>query len=171
MTDRSTWIEEIDNLQQMVDEGVSLDAIGASYNVSRQRIYQIMTKYGIETPNRKRKNFLRSMPPKYYWLDKMLGIKGITKHDKNRLVQEMDLPDYCPALGIKLNYDGPERSLNGWKSRSDFSPSIDRIDSSKGYTPDNIQVLSWRANRIKNDATPKELEQIARYMREVEQRS
>jgi hypothetical protein len=39
--------------------------------------------------------------------------------------------------------------------------SIDRIDPSKGYTPDNVWLISQRANRIKNDATPEELKLIA----------
>ena len=51
--------------------------------------------------------------------------------------------------------------------RHRISPSIDRIDSTKGYTKDNIQIISWRANRIKNDSTPEELMQIATYMRNL----
>jgi hypothetical protein len=30
-------------------------------------------------------------------------------------------------------------------------PSIDRIDAYKGYTKENIQILSWKENRIKGD--------------------
>jgi hypothetical protein len=40
---------------------------------------------------------------------------------------------------------------------NDFSPSIDRIDSTKGYIKDNIQVLSFLGNRMKNSATPDQL--------------
>jgi hypothetical protein len=29
--------------------------------------------------------------------------------------------------------------------------SLDRIDNSRGYTIDNIQLTTWRTNRIKND--------------------
>lgn len=64
------------------------------------------------------------------------------------------VPNYCPILGIKL-----ERG-NGDK---DNSPSLDRIDNSKGYTKDNIIIVSMRANRIKNDATLEELEKIAEF--------
>ena len=38
------------------------------------------------------------------------------------------------------------------------SPSVDRIDPKKGYTPDNIRVISWRANSLKSDASLKELQ-------------
>jgi hypothetical protein len=41
------------------------------------------------------------------------------------------------------------------------SPSLDRIDSSRGYTPDNIWIISYRMNTIKNDATPEELKLVS----------
>jgi hypothetical protein len=41
---------------------------------------------------------------------------------------------------------------------------LDRIDNSKGYTPSNIQVISWRANRIKADASADELRRVLAYM-------
>lgn len=37
------------------------------------------------------------------------------------------------------------------KERSPLSPSIDRIDSSKGYTPDNIRVVCYALNIGMND--------------------
>lgn len=161
---QSTWEAEIPAIVDMMEQGVCLDAIGASYDVSRQRIYQVLTKYGIETPSRKRKNFLRGKEPKYYWLDRMLRTKGVENAERRRLLNELDLPDRCPALGIEINYNGVAGARQGWSSRTDNSPSIDRIDSSKGYEPDNIQIISWRANRIKNDSSPEELRLLADYM-------
>lgn len=163
---QSTWEEEIPAIIEMMEQGICLDAIGASYGVSKQRIYQILTKYGVETPARKRKNFLRGKAPKYYWLDKMLRSKGIENGQRRRLLNVLDVPDHCPALGIEINYNGVAGAKPGWTGggKTDSSPSIDRIDSSKGYEPDNIQIISWRANRIKNDSTPEELRLLADYM-------
>lgn len=155
------WAEELDNVKTMLKEGKSLEAIGELYGVKKQRVYQILTKFGIETPTKKRKNFLRGKEPKYYWLSRMLCIKGVSKEDRLKLLNELEIPEVCPALGIKLNYNGVENQ--GWTRRDD-SPSIDRIDSNKGYEVDNIQIMSWRANRIKNDSTPEELMLIAKYM-------
>jgi hypothetical protein len=45
------------------------------------------------------------------------------------------------------------------------SPSLDRLDPRKGYTKDNVWLISYRMNRIKNDATPDELELIAERLR------
>lgn len=64
------------------------------------------------------------------------------------------IPMHCPILGMKLSFDTVER---------DNSPSIDRIDNSKGYTPDNIQIISWRANYLKSSATLDELKLLAQF--------
>tara|TARA_X000001388_G_scaffold75456_1_gene70322 strand:+ start:85 stop:597 length:513 start_codon:yes stop_codon:yes gene_type:complete len=34
-----------------------------------------------------------------------------------------------------------------------FNPTIDRIDNNKGYTPNNIMIISYRVNSIKRDTT------------------
>lgn len=47
------------------------------------------------------------------------------------------------------------------------SPSVDRIDSAKGYTPDNIAFICFRCNVLKRDGTVEEFEKIIAYMRRV----
>lgn len=64
-------------------------------------------------------------------------------------VSDIVIPETCPILGIKLFF------MEG--NRSDNTPSLDKIEPSKGYVKGNIQVISWRANRIKNDSTLEEL--------------
>ncbi|WP_210240170.1 hypothetical protein, partial [Mesorhizobium sp. M2E.F.Ca.ET.154.01.1.1] len=63
------------------------------------------------------------------------------------------IPTHCPVFGFELK-DGGDRNN---------SPSLDRIKPELGYVPGNIQVISTRANRIKNDATPDELRLLADY--------
>lgn len=69
---------------------------------------------------------------------------------------DIHIPDACPVLGIPLSTSTSGRQPN--------SPSLGRIDNSKGYTPSNIQVVSWRANRIKADALPDEMRRVLAYM-------
>jgi hypothetical protein len=65
------------------------------------------------------------------------------------------LPEVCPVLGIPIHYG------TGHTGAADNAMSIDRIDPSKGYVRGNIQLMSMRANRIKNNATPDELRRVA----------
>lgn len=71
--------------------------------------------------------------------------------------EDIVLPKICPCLGIKINYFNEEGK--------DDSPSIDRIDSSKGYTKDNISVISNRANTLKNNGSIEEFESIIKYLK------
>ena len=66
------------------------------------------------------------------------------------------IPENCPVLGIPLYRNAPKYSDN--------TPALDRVDNSKGYIKDNIFVISFRANRIKNNATIEELKKIVEYM-------
>jgi hypothetical protein len=67
--------------------------------------------------------------------------------------------DRCPALGISLDY-----GAKGQKGARANSPTIDRLDNDRGYTPDNIAVISYRANSIKQAATAAEIRRVADWL-------
>lgn len=68
----------------------------------------------------------------------------------------LPLPERCPVVGIPLDYRF--RECSGKRGRMNpHSPTVDRLDSTKGYVPGNVMVMSDRANRLKNDATLHEL--------------
>jgi hypothetical protein len=46
-------------------------------------------------------------------------------------------------------------------------PSIDRIDSSKGYTPDNCRVVLWIINQAKNDISEDDFQAALRQVAEA----
>jgi hypothetical protein len=69
--------------------------------------------------------------------------------------KDVIIPDVCPVLGIKLFRE----SKDTWKN----APSIDRIDNTKGYTKDNIMIISRRANILKKDASLDELIKIGKF--------
>lgn len=63
--------------------------------------------------------------------------------------------DTCPISGVDLLW------TCGNKKPQNNSPSLDRIDPTQGYTLENTWLISYRMNRIKNDATPLELLMIS----------
>lgn len=65
------------------------------------------------------------------------------------------IPELCPIMGYPL-----QRHVGTSGGRPN-SPSLDRIDNTKGYTPDNIQVISHLANQMKSSATPKQMKKFA----------
>lgn len=74
-------------------------------------------------------------------------------------LNDLSFPITCPILGIplKFNRGAPQ----------DDSYSIDRKDSSKGYHVDNIEVISFKANKLKSNATAEELKRISDHCNKV----
>ncbi len=69
-------------------------------------------------------------------------------------LDDIIIPKKCPVLEMVLEY-GHENKGN--------SPSLDRLDSKEGYTKDNVNIISFRANAIKSDATFEEFEAIYKW--------
>jgi len=65
-------------------------------------------------------------------------------------VEGLFWPTHCPVFGFELTYSAG----NHFTKQS--GASLDRIDPNGGYTLDNVQVISFRANLIKNDMTDDE---------------
>ena len=65
--------------------------------------------------------------------------------------QDIKIPKICPLLNIPL--------VSG--SHSNASPSLDRIECDKGYVPDNIWVISHKANTAKSNLSLSELKLLA----------
>ena len=82
--------------------------------------------------------------------------------DFSLTIDDINIPVKCPLRDVQLDI---EASKSGG---SDDAPSIDRIDPTKGYIPDNIWIISRKANTIKSDATWQELIQIADNLRKYQ---
>lgn len=76
---------------------------------------------------------------------------------------DINWPTHCPVLGIELDYTTPRGSRD---CRAANLPSLDRWDNAKGYTLENVRVISLRANLLKGNATWQELMAIAKYARD-----
>jgi DNA-binding transcriptional MerR regulator len=171
--------EDIQSIKNWLNEGLTYSQIAENLDnkVSRQRIQQIAKKTGIHSATIRRE-----------WREEQLNKKMFAKWGANWQSREwrksdiyaamrekfrnkkkntydheftiefgdLEFPTHCPILGIKLDYFAETRQEN--------SPSFDRIDPTKGYVKDNVAIISWRANRIKNDGTAEEHYQIAEFM-------
>lgn len=106
----------------------------------------------------KQKQYYSDNPSKYLLL---VAKQRARKNNIELTMEESDIviPAQCPFLLKPL--------FRGTLADHDWSPTIDRIDSTKGYVKGNIHVISHRANRIKTDATFEELEQIVNCLREL----
>jgi hypothetical protein len=79
-------------------------------------------------------------------------VKGFPCTITRKFVQDAIEKGFCPRTGIPFDLT----PTNGLKQRNPFSPSIDKIDPSKGYTPENTQIVVWCYNTGKGEATDEE---------------
>ena len=75
----------------------------------------------------------------------------------------LPLPKLCPILGIRL------RRTKCWGDPNGYS--LDRVNNKKGYTKDNVIVMSFKANKLKSDGALKVFKAIVKLMEEYENRS
>ena len=69
--------------------------------------------------------------------------------------EDIHIPNYCPILGIPI--------LAGRYGGAMSSPSIDRLDPSKGYTKGNVIVVSNQANTMRSCGTPEQCRDVAKF--------
>ena len=86
------------------------------------------------------------------------GIQFIMDTEGNQFVDwdvitkdDIIIPTHCPILNTPLISHAPR----GTHRKS--VASLDRIDPTKGYTKDNIEVISHLANTMKSDASKEDL--------------
>ena len=77
-------------------------------------------------------------------------------------VNDIDIPAFCPVLGIPL-----VRHPNKGRGYHPDSPSLDRINANRGYIKGNVRVISARANLLKNNASVDELEKVLADLRKL----
>lgn len=73
------------------------------------------------------------------------------------LIAEQIGKGVCAVTGLPLRL---EPGISPW------SPSIDRIDSNKGYTHDNVRVVAWLYNTAKGEFTDEDVLTMSRALAE-----
>lgn len=87
---------------------------------------------------------------------KLCGIPFTLTRDD---ISDLTIPITCPVLGIPLRQERGRQTDN--------SISIDRIDSTKGYTPDNVVIVSWKVNRLKSNASLDEMRKMVTFYESI----
>ena len=105
-----------------------------------------------------RKQYQDNDPRYYIWLQLKSNAKS-RKIPFDIMAEDIIIPEYCPVLGTKLMFGRGERG------KRKNTPSVDRVDNSRGYTKDNIRVISFEANRLKDANTIETLERLLAYMK------
>lgn len=92
-----------------------------------------------------------------FWTHYLAGLRGGASsrsiyfgiEDEDLLKKYLEQDGRCALTGIAMEpFKTSGRTRNG---KYLASPSVDRIDSEKHYTPDNIQIVMWAANLMKGD--------------------
>jgi hypothetical protein len=122
-------------------------------NNERSKAWYQANKNKPEFATQRKERLLRwrdENPARYLW-QKAKERAAKYKVDFDLEIEDIFWPTECPALKVPFEYGTP------------YAASIDRIDNSKGYTKDNIQVISRKANAMKRNATKEELRNFAQW--------
>lgn len=132
--------------------------IGSTHRECTQcgAIFEITSKMSMcKTCNSTR---IKSLTPEWRMHQRAKQRAKALGREFNLEISDIVIPDVCTILGIKLN-------MNSGKSGAyRNSPSLDRIDNSKGYTKGNVQVISQLANSMKCYASNEDLHKFANWV-------
>lgn len=131
----------------MTTSDASKKAMKKYYNTHRDEYRRRSLEYG-RTPVGRARRQLNSCRQRAKKLDVPFDLK---------LEDIYPFPLKCPILGIPL--------IPSNHASSPFSPSIDRKIPDLGYTKDNVQVISMRANQLKSNGTIEEFEAILKFLK------
>ena len=100
-----------------------------------------------------------TLKTKEYVMLKAAKTRAKTKGlEYNITIEDVVIPEFCPVFPlIKLRIDNTKAEFD--------SPTLDRIDATKGYIKGNVAVISHLANTIKSVGNAEQHEQIAKWLR------
>lgn len=157
--ENSVSIDRIDNTKGYIKNNiiiVSMKSNSMKSNLSLQEIQLINRNY---FKIGKEDDFYINIKddPKYK-IKKSTLYKAKRRAQKKNLefdlnINDIIIPNICPLLEIPLIFDAGRGSL--------YSPSIDRIDNTKGYIKGNVRIISHKANTSKSNSTKEEYNLLA----------
>lgn len=127
----------------------------------RRRYSKHKKQINVDTKNRRLINndkYAKTWKKKNWEATVLINVRLRAKReqlDYDLTSSDIIIPSRCPILGIPI--------IKGGRPLCASNPSIDRKDPSKGYTKDNIWIISWRANRLKSDGTLQEFQYLVKH--------
>ena len=127
--------------------------------------YDKQNKWRNANPDCAKQSFLKSKKanPENYLFSQAKSRARLKGHEFNIELSDIKIPQRCPIMDEVLEW-----IPHGFHP---YSPSIDRIDSSKGYIKGNVWVISSLANRMKWNATKEQLLTFCQGVMSLEGRS
>lgn len=120
----------------------------------RQKRKQIDPDYKEYLNNQKRENSRKNFKTQMLANCKRRALKKELEFSICK--EDIIIPELCPILKVPF--------IQGIGREYEYTPTIDRIDNSKGYTKENIQIITKKANSMKNSASFKELKLFAEWI-------
>jgi len=112
----------------------------------------------IERRRREKRKYFEKYPEKHLFSRAKLRAKK-KGYEFSLEVSDIIIPEKCPILNVPLKL--------GTRENYEYTPSLDRIDNSKGYIKGNIQVISKKANSMKNSASVEELKAFSAWINKM----
>jgi len=108
-------------------------------------------------PPKPKKVLFRAVNESDHWI--IRSKRGNKRRQRTELSVEYYktlIVDTCPLLNVKLTYSNFEGRT------PDNYATLDKIDPNRGYVEGNVQIVSFRANTLKSNATLEELKMIVK---------
>ena len=142
------WYEKHKEAISEKRRGTRNEACRQYYIKNRERLLAQQKEWAKQNPDKVKKALQKyrdsNKERRLYWNIKSRALKRNIEFDLD--ITDIIIPDVCPYLQVPLIHKD-----------KNFTPSIDRIDNTKGYIKGNIEVISLLANKMKNIATIEQL--------------
>ena len=140
---------------ECVNNGWCDSMIAKKLNISNSNVQYIRKKLNLKTNFIERNYSTREDRIKGYMIRNLKGSAKRRNLEFNLEYTDITLPKYCPILEFELDYSkNISYAIN--------TPTVDRINNSKGYIKGNVIVISRLANAMKNEADFDQLKLFSR---------
>jgi hypothetical protein len=127
--------------------------------ISRKRNLKYRLKHSEEIIQKDRIRYIKDF--KKIMLSHAKGRAKRKKLPFDMKLEDFEIPEICPIFGINIEIGAGKRTvqLN--------SPTLDRIIPEKGYVKGNIQVISHKANMMKNCGSLEEMIKLGEFAKKL----